>query len=350
MKTLLLLTLTAYTSFTTYILHRSRNVPASDQYLSATSVVMGELVKLSISVALLYKDNWYQDSSHQLPNTKKDLINTESEISLIEIFKRVCDKDILRIVFPASLYVIQSMFQLTGMMYLSPLTYQTLSQFKIIAVASLSTFLLGKRLNSRHWIAIFTLLIGVIMVQMNARASLIHRLVKKDILPDIKPVGIDVFIGPIFILVSCFLGSLGGILLEKKIKRDSRPGALWIFNAQLSIISLLPAFCILLSECYQKGVSNPFINFSSLAWITVFARAGGGILVALILKHADNILKAFATCAAILLTLCVTAISYGIYPSYHVCIGAAMVITSTVGYAIAEQQEKQTAQMPMEKS
>lgn len=350
MKVLLLLTLTIYTSFTTYILHRSRNVSPNDQYLSATSVVMGEMVKLFISIALLYKVNRSQDLSRKLPNTKKDVAEADSRLSLNDIFKKVLDRDILRIIFPASLYVLQSMFQLTGMMYLSPLTYQTLSQFKIIAVASLSTFLLGKTLNTRHWIAISSLLIGVIMVQMNSRAQVLEKIVRRDTFTDFRSVGLNIFIGPAFILASCFLGSLGGILLEKKVKRDSRPDSLWIFNAQLSIISFLPALCILLSECYQKGVSNPFINFSTLAWITVFARAGGGILVALILKHADNILKAFATCVAILLTLGVTAVSHGTYPSQHVCIGAILVIASTIGYALAEQQEKQKAQMPLEKS
>ena len=61
-------------------------VPCIASALTATTVVIGEILKLFISNALIFKVNRSQSLSKQLPNTKKDVAETDARLSLNDIF------------------------------------------------------------------------------------------------------------------------------------------------------------------------------------------------------------------------------------------------------------------------
>ena len=45
-----------------------------------------------------------------------------------------------------------------------------------------------------------------------------------------------------------------------------------------------------------------FFGYSGVVWAVVLLQAGGGLLVAMVVKYADNILKGFATSLSIILS------------------------------------------------
>ena len=61
-------------------------------------------------------------------------------------------------------------------------------------------------------------------------------------------------------------------------------------------------------------------------------REGGGLLVAGVVKHADNVLKTYATAVAILATCAFTAVSTGVLPSVGFMQGLLLVIGSMFLY------------------
>ncbi|KAE8195527.1 hypothetical protein A4X06_0g2809 [Tilletia controversa] len=92
--------------------------------------------------------------------------------------------------------------------------------------------------------------------------------------------------------------------------------SLWIRNVQLSLLSLPPAvFPVLLNAC-SYGPAAPFAHITHpAALLTIAMQVIGGILTALVIKHADNILKGFAVAFSVLLSFAWSAFVVGSSPA-----------------------------------
>lgn len=76
-----------------------------------------------------------------------------------------------------------------------------------------------------------------------------------------------------------------------------------------------------------------FVGFDWMVWLTVALQAYGGILVAIVIKYADNILKAFASSLAIILSTIAAIFIFSSMPKYLFIFGAFLVIGSLVLYS-----------------
>ena len=79
--------------------------------------------------------------------------------------------------------------------------------------------------------------------------------------------------------------------------------------------------------------ANGFLGgYNGIVWLLVAVQAGGGLLVAAVVKYTDNILKAFATSAA-LVAVSVASVFYFNFPASPLfVIGAATVLYSMFLY------------------
>ncbi|KAE8227293.1 hypothetical protein CF319_g209 [Tilletia indica] len=88
--------------------------------------------------------------------------------------------------------------------------------------------------------------------------------------------------------------------------------SLWIRNVQLSLLSLPPALFPVLLAALRHGISVPFAHITHpAALLTIAMQVIGGILTALVIKHADNILKGFAVAFSVLLSFAWSAFVLG---------------------------------------
>ena len=87
------------------------------------------------------------------------------------------------------------------------------------------------------------------------------------------------------------------------LKGASKP-SLWLRNVQLASYSSLIAALSLLSVQRDETLREHgwLHNFGPLAWATVVWQAAGGLVVAVAIKYADNILRGFAQAFAIIAT------------------------------------------------
>ena len=61
-------------------------------------------------------------------------------------------------------------------------------------------------------------------------------------------------------------------------------------------------------------------GYSSVVWAVVLLQAGGGLLVAMVVKYADNILKGFATSLSIIISCCASYFLFGfVVSSVRLC-------------------------------
>merc|ERR1712187_519108 len=88
---------------------------------------------------------------------------------------------------------------------------------------------------------------------------------------------------------------------------------------------------------------NGFMQgYSSLVWGVIFLQAVGGLVVAAVLKYADNILKCFGNA----LSICISCLLSGMLlheftPDFLFVVGTLLVLIATSLYSLGVPQELQ---------
>jgi UDP-sugar transporter A1/2/3 len=70
-----------------------------------------------------------------------------------------------------------------------------------------------------------------------------------------------------------------------------------------------------------------------MVWTATFIHSAGGLIVALVVKHADNILKGFATSSAIVLSCIVSILLFDFQLTVLFAMGSGLVIFSIFLYS-----------------
>lgn len=76
-----------------------------------------------------------------------------------------------------------------------------------------------------------------------------------------------------------------------------------------------------------------FFGYTNIVWFVIALQAIGGLLVAVVVKYTDNILKGFATSASIITSSLLAVALFGFEPSLLFIISVSMVIYSMYLYS-----------------
>ncbi|MFH4973465.1 hypothetical protein AB6A40_000174 [Gnathostoma spinigerum] len=309
LKWVSLIVLIAQTTALVLLLRYSKTMKTDGpKYLSSTAIVVSEIVKFFTCVFVIFaQKNW-------------DISDAYSDIHTHFVVNR---HDTLKVGVPALLYVIQNNLLFLALSKLDAATYQVTYQMKIITTAFFSVTLLGRKLNMVKWIALFMLTGGVALVQLptgdtkSGDASFPHS---------------DQVIGLVAVISACFSSGFAGVYFEKILK--GTPVSLWMRNLQLAFFSIFGAFFMVwLYDSSKVSEGGFFQGYTKITWIVIILQAYGGLVIAVVVKYADNILKGFAVSLSIILS---SFISYWILddftPSLTFLIGAMTVIISTFMY------------------
>lgn len=152
-------------------------------------------------------------------------------------------------------------------------------------------------------------------------------------------------------LAACFLSGFSGVYIEKLLKQ-SKDVSVWLQNVQLSTLALPIAFCMMAIQEGQKVVNGQAFNqgFDAVIWGIVLLQcwlrgefiflnliiisALGGLITCVVIKYADNILKAFANSFAIIVISVTSIFLFCIWPSHLFLLGALLVIASLILYSL----------------
>lgn len=133
-----------------------------------------------------------------------------------------------------------------------------------------------------------------------------------------------------------------GVYFEKILKGSK--SSVWLRNVQLAMYGMAIG---LLGMWFKDGEkvkeSGFFTGYTSLVWLVIFNQAFGGLLVAVVVKYADNILKGFATSLAIIISCFVSVYFFSFQLNLLFIAGAALVISAVfiygkAGMTVATQQ------------
>lgn len=254
--------------------------------------------------------------------------------------------------------------------HLDAMTFQMLSQSKLISAAIFSVVLLDKHLRMAQWVSLALLTFGVYLSQGHSKAATpignvtsssqqsavatetpTHSNSSSHITEPQGIFGGTVVIGAVACILSGISSSFAGVYFEKVVK--TTPPSLAVRNIHLSMFAIPLAVLSMLiidvlpplmqsSDALKGARLKPFSFWRGYNWLTislVFVHALGGLLVAVVVKYADNILKGFATAIAIVVSGVYMMLFWSYTPSLWFIIGCSLVCASTIAYQVYEPKK-----------
>lgn len=291
-----------------------------DMFLSSTAVLMSEIVKLVICIFVVFTEE-----SHSLKRT----------IEKLNLFIVKQPYDTLMVGIPSFLYVIQNNLLYLSASNLDAATYQVTYQLKILTTAVFAVILLKRKLLVTQWISLVVLVLGIVSVQMaDTRPS------DSTKVPDEQ----NRLLGFAAALGACCLSGYAGIFFERVLKASDV--SLWIRNVQLSFLSIpLGLFTTFVSDYSSLRKNGFFFGYDGFVIYVIILQAVGGLIVAMVVKYADNILKGFATSLAIIISCVASIYLFNFVLTFQFIIGVVLVISSVYGYNYKPPQT--IAKMPV---
>jgi len=313
LKSMALVVLVLQNSALALIMRYSRTVAteaSGGMFLASTAVVLSESIKLLVSTSLVAQgeNGW----GHAWRRLWHEIVGRPEEMG--------------KLLIPAMLYVVQNNLQYVAVSNLDAATYQVLYQLKILTTALFSAFLLHRRLITKQWLALLLLVGGVALVQLSSQ--------KSNSSSSSSSSG-NATLGLISILLACCSSGFAGVYFEKVLK-SSNDVSVWVRNVQLALIGIVVG---LMGVCSKDAAAvrayGFFQGYSPIVWTVVCLQALGGIMVALVVKYADSVLKGFATSVSIVVSCLVSLLCFpgDVSLSLLFFLGTALVIGSTILYS-----------------
>jgi len=303
-------------------------VAPEDLYVINDMVMVTELGKLVMAAALEHNHT----GGYLLRSVKEN------------IFDRPLD--FLRILIPSLLYLIQNSVLYVAISNLTAPMFQVTYQCKLLTTAIVSVVMLQRRYSMKQWICLTTLGLGVAVVVLGAR----EKSTKKEEAGEEKVDSANaqnLFVGLSAVTVACLCSAFAGVYFEKVLKRPTTDGgrsrapvSMWMRNIQMAFFSVCIALINMRREAGERGVTGemdgngdamvkPFMHgFTMWAWVIIALQAGGGMLVAAVIKYADNVLKGMATGVSVATGTLASTFLFGTTLSAQFGFGAAMILVS----------------------
>mmetsp|Transcript_22682 Transcript_22682/g.33821 ORF Transcript_22682/g.33821 Transcript_22682/m.33821 type:complete len:370 (-) Transcript_22682:276-1385(-) len=299
------------------LMMRYARTSEAEPYCVPMLVVIQEMLKLLASVGLLA----YEVGLANVANT----INAE-------IIQKPWST--LRLSVPAMLFFLQNNCMQLANSHLPAAVFQVTYQGKTFVVAILSVLMLGRRLERFKWLGITGLAIGVSLVQSTRSSDKTSR----------DGGDANVLLGLVYVLTAAFCSGFANVYFEKMVKSAqaqassaaegtarSRAPSLWVRNIQLASFTILLGIpVVMLAPTFDAQA--PWRGFNSSVWAVAFNNAWGGLLVALIIKYGDNILKGFSNAISTVLATLISIPLFGFETGTPFAFGVLLVIWSTLVY------------------
>eukprot|EP00658_Telonema_sp_P-2_P072812 TRINITY_DN6190_c0_g1_i2.p1 TRINITY_DN6190_c0_g1~~TRINITY_DN6190_c0_g1_i2.p1 ORF type:complete len:358 (+),score=99.41 TRINITY_DN6190_c0_g1_i2:189-1262(+) len=294
----------------------------NNKYILSTAVILGEAVKMVVSFLGLVIGGF--NTGNPLAAIRTDLASGMELTGL------------LKMSIPAMLYLLQNNLLFFGMANLDAGTYQVTYQLKTLTTAAVSVAMLGTRLGQKQWIALLVLSIGVGICQWKPTEG------GQTTGLENRPAGVCALIA------ACCTSSIAGVYTEKVLKQSQV--SLWVRNIQLAFWSILAGVAALYSG--NDGatiVAHGWLQgYTPIVWVVVLLQGATGILVALVMKYADNIIKNFSVAMATVIATCASIPLFDLYPNSYFVFGMSLVFVSMYMYSTGAAKKPEPAEAKVE--
>jgi UDP-sugar transporter A1/2/3 len=224
----------------------------------------------------------------------------------------------------ALLYTVQKNLLYVAISNLDAAVFQVTYQAKILTTALFSVILLRRKLSRQKIGGLLLLTMGVALVQLDKVEDNASQSYQEQ----------NRWAGVFAVLGACCTSGFGGVYFELVLKphqADSTgpPPSVWAKNVQLSTFALIIALTTAFIKDHKAILSDGFFQgYSPLVILVITLEAGGGLVVAAVIKYADNILKSFATAVSIVTSTIVSMWVFGFIVSKLFVQGSLLVFVA----------------------
>ena len=216
---------------------------------------------------------------------------------------------------PAALYTWQTQLLLYAAKFLDASTYQILGQLKILTTALFGRVLLQQKLAVAQYVSLIFLSIGSALVTFDEN----EKMVRTTALIAMVAAGIS--------------SGFASVWTERCLKGRT----FWAVNVELSMFSaLLSLSQFVVSEVLMSDRINScglWCGFNKFVASVIVLQVISGLLIGLILKHADSVRKNFATGVSLVLTCFIETRAMRVKRKSENVVGTAVVVASLLLYA-----------------
>ena len=285
---------------------RYSRLPSQPSYLTSTAVVSAEVIKIILSFAML--------------------LAQEGAPAWSIVWQHVFIgwRDTLQVGVPAVLYLIQNNLLYVAASHLDAATCQVAYQLKLLTTAFFSVTMLQRHISMRRWASLGVLFVGVVFVQYPGGSK-----------PAVAGSVQSPLVGMMAVSGACLLSGLAGVWLERIVK-STADVPIWVRNIQLGVVSLvIGVFSVFWLDGAAVAAHGFFQGYTWVVLSVVLQVSAGGLLVGLIMRYADNVVKGFATSLSIILSSVLSSFvpAFDFVPSPMFVAGSTLVILATVLYS-----------------
>jgi len=241
--------------------------------------------------------------------------------------------DALKILVPALLYLLQNSLLYVALSNLTAPIFQVTYQAKLVTTAIVSVLMLARRYSFQQWACLVTISMGVAIVVLGEKGG------SKS---SEESGSQNMAVGLVSVTIACFSSALAGVYFEYVIKKPAAAGqstpapSLWMRNMQLAFFSVVVAIgqgIFLGAKSNAPAGQGYFHGFTVWVWILVWLQAGGGLLVAAVIKYADNVLKGMATGVSVVTSTACSTIIFGTPLTGQFTMGAVLILIAVYGFS-----------------
>lgn len=296
------------------------SVPVEDLYVVNHLIVVTEVGKLLFSCLFEYAGT----NGQLLQSIQTNIIDRPY--------------DALKIMIPALLYLVQNSLLYVALSNLTAPVFQVTYQGKLVTTAIVSVLMLNRKYSFQQWICLVLLSFGVAVVVLGEQGGSSSKTQAGG--------SQNLVLGLFCVTIACLSSALAGVYFEKVVKTSSsgekqKPVSVWMRNIQLAFFTILTA---LMQGSWSNSTvaeTKPYFHgFTTWAWVLVGLQAGGGLLVAAVIKYADNVLKGLATGVSVCFATAVSFFLFGTALSSQFSVGAAMILVSVYFFSNPISKEK----------
>lgn len=281
-------------------------------FVSSVAVLAAEVLKFLLCAAIIGS------------NLPKEVRDTGSLGAVIRNMLTDHGLSTLKCSVPALCYTAQNNLIYYALSKLEIVVFQLLYQTKLVLTAALSVAILGKTLKPQQWTSLVMLFGGVVLVQLAGSKT-----------PSAGPTALgatDHANGVLAALIGSTLSAFAGVYFEWLLKEDLQV-SLWARNLQLAIFTVPVSIATVYYNDGDAVRAHGLLGgFDGLVWSVVLTQAFGGIIVAMCMKYADNIMKNFASSGAIVLGGAASVFFFRFEITPQFAVGAGIVLASMLVY------------------
>ena len=296
--------------YSTYALLRRYATGILKEEWSIASVLgMGEFIKFSIALfAISTRPGASEAPEGTLDVRLRHLLLTSSPMAV-----------------PAVLYLAMNMLGFVSLRRVDAGTFAVVQQSKVFFTALFARVLLGRSLSVPKWCTLTILVLGVTLISLLSQpgAAACGPLTTSSVPADLSASAYT--IGLLAVGTDSALSGYATVYFERVLKTTVL--TVWDRNLQLAFWSML-----IYAPWAAWEHPNPLHGWSLVTLLLALLGAVGGILVALVIKHADGIAKNLATASSIVLTTAAGHVLFNGPMSGAIVVGSLIVIVAGFAY------------------